>query len=66
MDRAFPGGSNGKKSACNVRDLGLIPGGEDLLEKELAIHSSILTWRIRGTEEPGRLESPGSQRVGHD
>ena len=42
----FPGGSAGKKSACNVGDLGLIPGWEDPLEKEMATHSSILAWRI--------------------
>ena len=39
---------------------------EDLLEKEMATHSSILAWRIPGTEEPGGLQSMGSQRVGHD
>ena len=39
---------------------------EDPLEKGLAIHSSILSWRIPWTEEPGRLQSMGSQRVGHD
>ena len=39
---------------------------EDPLEKELATHSSILTWRIPWTEEPGRLESKGLQRVEHD
>ena len=41
-------------------------GREDLLEKEIAIHSSVLAWKIRWTEEPGRLQSVGSQRVGHD
>ena len=41
-------------------------GQEDPLEKEMAIHSSILTWRIPWTEEPGGLQSTGSQRVGHD
>ena len=41
-------------------------GWEDPLEKEMAIHSSILAWRIPWTEEPGRLPSIGSQRVGHD
>ena len=41
-------------------------GWEDLLEKEMATHSSIPAWRIPGTEEPGRLRSMGSQRVGHD
>ena len=41
-------------------------GGEDTLEKEMATHSSILDWRILWMEEPGRLKSMGSQRVGHD
>ena len=40
--------------------------GEDPLEKEMAIHSSILAWRIPWTEEPGGLQSMGSQRVGHN
>ena len=40
-------------------------GQEDPLEKEKAIHSSILAWRIPWTEEPGRLQSMGLQRVGH-
>ena len=39
-------------------------GWEDLLEKGMATHSSILAWRIPWTEEPGRLQSIGSQRVG--
>ena len=38
-------------------------GWEDLLEKEMATHSSILAWKIPWTEEPGRLQSMGSQRV---
>ena len=41
-------------------------GGEDLLEKEMATHFSTLAWKIPLTEEPGRLQSMGSQRVGHD
>ena len=41
-------------------------GREDPLEKEMATHSSILAWRIPWTEEPGRLQSTGSQRVGHN
>ena len=41
-------------------------GWEDLLEKEMATHSNTLAWRIPRTEEPGRLQSMGSQRVGHD
>ena len=45
-----------------VRSLGL----EGPLEKGMATHSSILSWRIPWTEEPGRLQSTGSQRVGHD
>ena len=43
------------------------PGQEDLLlEKEMTAHSCILAWEIPWTEEPGRLQSIGSQRVGHD
>ena len=45
-----------------VRSLGL----EDPLEKEMATRSSILAWEIPWTEEPGALQSMGSQRVGHD
>ena len=41
-------------------------GQEDSLEKGMVTHSSILTWRIPWTEEPGGLQSTGSQRVGHD
>ena len=41
-------------------------GQEDPLEKEMAIHSSTLAWKIPWTEEPDRLQSMGSQRVGHD
>ena len=59
----FPGLSNGKESACNVGHLGLIPG----LERSpgdvcvMATHSGILAWKIPWTEEPGRLQSMGSQ-----
>ena len=41
-------------------------GQEDLLEKEMATHSSILAWKMPWTEEPGSLQSMGSQRVGHN
>ena len=41
-------------------------GWDDPLEKEMATHSSILAWRIPWTEEPGGLQSMGSQRLGHD
>ena len=43
----------------------LLLGWEDPLKKGMATHSSILAWRIPWTEEPGRLQSMGSQRVGH-
>ena len=42
------------------------PGGEDPLEEEMATHSSSLDWEIPATEEPGGLQSMGSQRVRHD
>ena len=67
----FLGSSDGKVSACNVGDLGSIPGSgrslsqEDPL-KELATDSSILAWKIARTEEPGGLQSMGSQRAGHN
>ena len=41
-------------------------GQDDPLEKEMATYSSILAWEVPWTEEPGRLQSMGSQRVGHD
>ena len=41
-------------------------GQEDPLEKEMVTHSSILAWRIPGTEKPGRLQSTRLQRIGHD
>ena len=41
-------------------------GQDDPLEKEMQTHSSILAWRILWTEEPGELQSMGSQKVGHD
>ena len=49
-------------SETQVQPLGL----EDLLEKEIAAHSSILAWKILWTEKPGGLQSTGSQRVRHD
>ena len=42
----FPGSSDSKESACNAEDLGSSLGWEDALEKEMAIHSNILAWRI--------------------
>ena len=63
---AYSGGSDSKESACNVENLVQSLGGEDHLEKGLATHSSILACKISWTEEPGGLQSIGSQRVGHD
>ena len=51
----FPGSSDGKESACNAGDLGLIPGLGRSPGEENATHSSILVWRIPWTEEPGGL-----------
>ena len=71
----FPGGSEDKESACNAGDLNLPAmqetwvrtlGQKDPLEEGMATHSSILAWRIPWTEEPGRLQSIGLHRVGHD
>ena len=63
----FPGGSDGKESACNAGDLGSIPGlGRSPGEGNGATHSSILAWKIPWTEEPGGLQFMGSQRVRHD
>ena len=63
---SFPGGSVVKKAPVKqemwVRSL----GREDLLEKELPTHSSILAWKIPWTEEPDRLKSMESQRFRHD
>ena len=58
-------GSDSKESACNVGDLSSIPGSKDTLEKEKATQSGILAWRIPWSEEPGGLQSMGSQRVWH-
>jgi len=64
--KGFPGGSvlenPSAKQEMEVQSL----GQEDPLEKEMATHSSILAWEIPWTEEPGGLQSMGSQRVGHN
>ena len=64
-------GASVKERDCQCRldvgDAGLIPGlGRFPLEEDTATHSSILAWRIPWTEEPGWLQSIGSQRIGHD
>ena len=51
----FPGGSDGKESACNAGDLGSILAQEDPQEKGIATHSRIFAWRIPWTEELGIL-----------
>ena len=66
LDMGFPGGSEGKASACNAGDLGSIPGLGRSPGEGNETHSSILAWEIPRTEEPGRLQSTGSQRVGYD
>ena len=63
MIRASPGGSDGKESACNEVDLVQSLCWEDPLEKEVAIHSSILAWRIPWTEKPGGPQSVGLQKT---
>ena len=63
--QGFPGGSEGKLPAMPetwVQSL----GQEDPLEKEMAMHSSILAWEILWTEKPGRLPSSRLKRAGHD
>ena len=66
ITKGFPGNSDGKESACNAEDLGLISAQEDPLEKGMATHSNILDWIIPWTEEPGGLQSMGSQESDHD
>ena len=66
LDCIVSGGSEDKASACNAGDRVWSLGWEDALEEERATHSSILAWRIPWTEEPGGLQSMGSQRVEHD
>ena len=57
----FPGGSDGKESACDARDPSPILGQEGPLEAGMATHCGILAWRIPWMEEPGGLQSRGSQ-----
>ena len=62
----FPGGSVVKNPPASSGDVCLIPGLGRSPEEEMATQSSIPAWRIPWTEEPGGLQSMGSQRVGHD
>ena len=61
--QGFPDGSDSKESASNAGDPGLITGLGRYPGEGNAIHSSILAWRIPWTEDPGRLQYMGSQRV---
>jgi len=62
----FPGGSDSKESACNVGELGSIPGSGRSPGGGIATRSSIFAWEIPWTEELGGLQSMGLQRVGYD
>ena len=62
----FPGGSDGKESACNAGDLGLIPGSGRCPGEGNGNPLQSLAWRIQWTEEPDGLQSMGLQGVGHD
>ena len=62
----FPTAQMGKNLPAMQETWAQSLGQEDPLEKEMAIHSSILAWRIPWTEKPGGLQSMGSQRVRHD
>ena len=65
----LPSWLSAKETACSAEDAGdlvRLLGWDDPLEEGMATHSSILAWRIPGTEEPGGLRSMGSQEVGHD
>ena len=68
-DTRAPRRPSSQESACpagdassSIRSL----GWEELLQEEMATHFSVLPWEVPWTEEPGRLQSMGSQRVGHD
>ena len=64
---SFPGVNNGKESPKETQETQVsLLGREDPLEKKMATSSGILAWEIPWTEEPGGLQSKGSQRVGHD
>ena len=62
----FPVGSVVKNLPAKAGDVDWIPGSGRSPGEEMATHTSILAWEIPWTEEPGRLQYTGSQRVGHD
>ena len=63
---SFPGDSDGKEFACNAGELGSIPGSGRFFGERNGYPLIILAWRVPWTEEPGRLQSVGSQRVIHE
>ena len=65
-EKRLPRWLGGKESACSAETAGSVPGLVRPLEESMAVHSSILAWRISWTEEPDGLQSMGSQRVGHN
>ena len=65
-DTDFPGGSDVKRLSTMREPRVQSLGREDPLEKGKAIHSSTIAWKVPWTEKPGRLQSMGLQRVGHD
>ena len=62
----FPGGSAVKNRPASAETWVQSPGREDPLKEEMTTHSSIRTWEIPRTKEPGGLQSMGSQKVRHD
>ena len=69
MSEVFPGGAIGREPACHAgvaEVVDSVPSWEDPLEEVIAHYSSIVAWKILWTEEPGRLQSMGWLRVGHD
>ena len=66
VKRGFPAGSVLKNQPAKQLTWVWSLGREDPLEKEMATHSSILAWEVTWTEQPGGLQSMGSQRVRHD
>ena len=55
FEKGLPRWLSGKESACKARDMSLIGGQKDPLEKEMATHLNILAWEIPWTEQPGRV-----------
>ena len=66
IEAGFPGGSDGKESACNVGDPSLIPGSGRSPGEGNGTYPNILAWRIPWTKEPGEPQSMWLQRVRHD